>query len=196
MSAATHQFSFNGGLLQRGFWLYVWEIAPPARAKLYYVGRTGDSSSLNAQSPFNRMGQHLGLAKNSNTLRRHLEAQHVQPEHCLFRLVAHGPILGEVKDLEGYRKRRDIVAALERALAVAMCEAGYKVMNTVNCRVSPDAQQLKQIRSAFATEFPRLRHTGAGGTSQRDSSSGFNYWGGVSSTTRATRFLRRSHAYL
>ena len=44
--------------LERGFWLYVWVI-DGAGDTLHYVGRTGDSSSSNAQSPFNRMGQHL-----------------------------------------------------------------------------------------------------------------------------------------
>jgi hypothetical protein len=28
MPAATHDFAFSGQLLQRGFWLYVWEIQP------------------------------------------------------------------------------------------------------------------------------------------------------------------------
>jgi len=68
----TQQGVIAGGILQRGFWLYVWEVTPADKAPLYYVGRTGDSSSTNAQSPFNRMGQHLGFAKNSNMLRRHL----------------------------------------------------------------------------------------------------------------------------
>ena len=63
---AIHEVRFEGGILQRGFWLYVWEVTPADQAPLYYVGRTGDSSSTNAQSPFNRMGQHLGFAKNSN----------------------------------------------------------------------------------------------------------------------------------
>ena len=38
------------------------------------MGRTGDSSSSNAQSPFNRMDQHLGFNKRSNVLRRRLKA--------------------------------------------------------------------------------------------------------------------------
>lgn len=60
---AVHEIRFEGGILQRGFWLYVWKVTPADQAPLYYVGRTGDSSSTNAQSPFNRMGQHLGFAR-------------------------------------------------------------------------------------------------------------------------------------
>ena len=64
--AAVHELQFDGSVLRRGFWLYVWEVIPVGQAPVYYVERTGDSSSTNAQSPFNRMGQHLGFAKNSN----------------------------------------------------------------------------------------------------------------------------------
>lgn len=86
----VHELSFTGHFLQRGFWLYVWEVTPPDGKPLFYVGRTGDSSSTNAQSPFNRMGQHLGFATNSNMLRKYLEAHGASPEHSSFRLVALG----------------------------------------------------------------------------------------------------------
>ena len=46
--------SFSGELLQRGFWLYVWEVTAADGRTVHYVGRTGDSSSPNAQSPFTR----------------------------------------------------------------------------------------------------------------------------------------------
>jgi hypothetical protein len=156
MRAATYQFNFSGGLLQRGFWLYVWEITRPKGAKLYYVGRTGDSSSLNAQSPFNRMGQHLGFAENSNMLRRYLEAHYIETERCSFHLAAYGPILGEVKDEKGHRNRRDFIAALEKALEEAMREAGYDVMNRVHCRIELNPQAFAQVRAAFATHFKKL----------------------------------------
>lgn len=47
-------------------------------------GRTGDNSSPNAQSPFNRMGQHLGFAKNSSALRTHLGKHGYEPEDCRY----------------------------------------------------------------------------------------------------------------
>ena len=38
-----HEVRCEGGILQRGFWLYVWEVTREGNAPLYYVGRTGDS---------------------------------------------------------------------------------------------------------------------------------------------------------
>jgi hypothetical protein len=161
MTAKTYDLAFKGELLKRGFWLYVWEIATPKGTKLYYVGRTGDNSSVNAQSPFNRMGQHLGFAETSNMLRRHLESHLIEAEQCSFHLVAHGPILGEVKDAKGHRTRRDFIAALEGALEKAMREVGYDVMNTVKCRADVDKKAFTSVRAAFAAHFKELAsHSG------------------------------------
>ncbi len=49
MSATTQVVQFDGAFLRRGFWLYVWEVTVPNGATIVYVGRTGDSSSPNAQ---------------------------------------------------------------------------------------------------------------------------------------------------
>lgn len=118
MTVKLHQLSFSGEILERGFWLYVWEVAAPDGARLYYVGRTGDSSSTNAQSPFNRMGQHLGFAANSNMLRRHLVAFGVKPERCSFRLVAAGyEVMNEVSSRMALDPERfaEVRAAFARA---------------------------------------------------------------------------------
>ncbi|MFY9619735.1 MAG: hypothetical protein WAM70_04340 [Pyrinomonadaceae bacterium] len=155
-----HSLAFSGKLLQRGFWLYVWEITTPQEELLYYVGRTGDSSSSNAQSPFNRMSQHLGFNERSNVLRRRLTSRGIDPELCSFRLLAHGPIMKEAAALEEHRRQRDICAAFEKALASALSEAGYNVINIVNCRMPLDDSLFADIRDAFADEFPKL--TGIG----------------------------------
>ena len=154
--SATHAVTFSGELLQRGFWLYLWEIKTPEQTYLYYAGRTGDSSSSNAQSPFNRMGQHLGFNDKSNVLRRHLKKRGIAPEKCEFRLVAYGPILGEAMTQSEHRQVRDIIAALEKALAEAMTEAGYTLINTVGCRMPLDEKRFKAVRAAFAAHFPKL----------------------------------------
>ena len=138
MKTKTHELNISGELLQRGFWLYVWEIQTPNKSLLYYVGRTGDSSSLNAQSPFNRMGQHLGFKNASNVLRRHLESKKIVPEACQFRLISHGPILKESKNKDEHRMRRDGIAAMEKALADEMTAAGYNVINTVSSLIELD----------------------------------------------------------
>ena len=156
MTIVTHELIFHGELLNRGFWLYVWEITTPQGTKLHYVGRTGDSSSFNAQSPFNRMSQHLGFNENSNVLRHRLDEKGVHAEKCVFRLVAHGPILPEATTREEHRQRRDCVAAMERALADAMLAAGYNVINPIHCRTRLDERLFTAVRSAFADWFPRL----------------------------------------
>lgn len=149
---------FDGGILQRGFWLYVWEVTPPKGNPLYYVGRTGDSSSTNAQSPFNRMSQHLGFAKNSNMLRRHLLKFNTEPERCQFRLVALGPIETESKadSRHEHDKRRDEVAAMEMALANLLVAGGCQVMNQVVSRKPLNAARFADVRAAFAHAFPML----------------------------------------
>ncbi|KYC51206.1 MAG: hypothetical protein AMQ22_01342 [Candidatus Methanofastidiosum methylothiophilum] len=154
--AQTHKVCFSGGFLRRGFWLYVWEVKPPRGRKLYYVGRTGDSSSTNAQSPFNRMGQHLGYAENSCMLRRHLrDKHHIDPASCRFRLVAFGPVLPEAKTKKQHTERRNVVAALEKALAEAV-GARHEVMNVVRSRQPLDQKLFARVRRAFAAEFPEV----------------------------------------
>lgn len=156
MKARTHELNFHGELLDRGFWLYVWEITTPTQALSYYVGRTGDSSSSNAQSPFNRMGQHLGFNARSNVLRRHLKAKGIDPNKCTFRLVAHGPILEEAKTQQAHLERRDRVASLEKALAQALSAVGYEVMNKIHCRKELDPKAFAVVRAAFAKHFKKL----------------------------------------
>ncbi len=159
MTGLLHEVRFGGGILQRGFWLYVWEIKPPDGAARYYVGRTGDSSSTNAQSPFNRMGQHLGFSKNSNMLRRYLTAHGIDPALCEFRLVALGPIEDEslTHGRQQHDERRDVVAAMEKALAEAMTAAGYVLLNTVKSRKRLDQVRFSAVRAAFAKAFPVMQ---------------------------------------
>jgi hypothetical protein len=111
---------------------------------------------MNAQSPFNRMGQHLGSAKNSSMLRNHLTERGVVPEECAFRLIAHGPILPETADWDTHCQRRDAVGAVEKKLAEDLTEADYDVMNTINCLKPLDEDLYAGVRAAFAPHFTRL----------------------------------------
>ena len=52
MQAKLHTLTISTDVLRRGFWLYVWAVALRHGKQVYYVGRTGDSSSIHAQSPF------------------------------------------------------------------------------------------------------------------------------------------------
>jgi hypothetical protein len=161
MAAATHALTIPAAMLERGFWLYVWRVVAPD-GEFLYVGRTGDNSSPYATPPYQRMGQHLGHQKTQNALRKHLEERGIAPERCrTFHLIAHGPLFPQAKDMEAHKKPRDIVAALEKALADALEEAGYRVMNTVHCRKLLDAELFAGVRAAFSAHFPELRrHVG------------------------------------
>jgi hypothetical protein len=123
--------SFDGALLKRGFWLYVWRIEAAARHVLY-VGRTGDSSSPNASSPFRRIGQHLDPSPNAkgNALARQLEKAAIDPTTCTFEMMAFGPVFPEQSSMEEHKVYRDRAAALERALADHLTAQGHTVIGT------------------------------------------------------------------
>jgi hypothetical protein len=154
MTACTYTVALDGGVLRRGFWLYVWEVTASNGDKLVYVGRTGDSSSPNAQSPFNRMGQHLGFAATSSMLRQHLVKREVEPVECTFRMISHGPILEEATNMEDHKVLRNEIAAMERQLAADMASAGYDVLNKVRSRMPLNEEIYCEVRSAFAIELP------------------------------------------
>jgi len=149
----TYEVALEGGTLRRGFWLYVWEVTTLNGQKLLYVGRTGDISSPKAASPFNRMGQYLGSIKASNMLRKHLKNRDVVPEDCIFRFVAHGPILAEAANWSGHVPRRDVVGGLEQQLERALRQAGWEVMNTVKGSFELDEELWEEVRPAFAERF-------------------------------------------
>ena len=164
MKPALHQLEFDGALLARGFWLYIWEITTKDGGEVHYVGRTGDSSSLNAQSPFARLSQHLGRNEKSNALRRKLEEHKLIAEECqAFRLFACGPIFSESKSEAKHRHSRDLVAALEKELAKTMRDAGYVMLNEVKCRKLLDPELWREVVGTFRKHFPKLHHRAACG---------------------------------
>jgi hypothetical protein len=152
-------------MLQRGFWLYVWRVRTP-KGEMLYVGRTSDSSSPHATAPYTRMGQHLGFAKASNSLRRLLLENGVEPEACEeFDLVSFGPIFPEVSAEAGtdrdermkhHKPIRDTLAGLEKKLRDALDASGYQVLNIVHSKKPVDAGLWADVRAAFAGHFPKL----------------------------------------
>ena len=159
MTAQAHTISISGGALSRGFWLYVWDIQHRDGRRLLYVGRTGDSSSLNAQSPFSRLSQHLGRNERGNALKRHLERNGIALEDCeSLEMTAFGPLLPEERDeWEKHQRSRDYVAAIEKRLADALSAAGYHVLNKVHCLKSLDDAAWANVVAAFGEKFDRLR---------------------------------------
>jgi hypothetical protein len=147
--------SFDGALLSRGFWLYVWEIVAPDGRTVHYVGKTGDKASRVCQSPFNRLSNHLGGNKHSNALKRHLAQKEIEPERCQFRFHAYGPLFAD-NSRRTHGELCDVTSGLEKALAEAMSEAGYDVINKVPCRTPIDRAMFQSARNAFAAHFKNL----------------------------------------
>jgi hypothetical protein len=153
----SYGMRFDGNLLNRGFWLYVWEIKGPTSHHVY-VGRTGDSSSPHASSPFKRIGQHLDPAPNAkgNALRRHLERTGVNFNQCSFEMIAIGPIWQEKITFDAHRPIRDRMAALERAIADELRNRGYVVLGTHPRRGNPDAALLDEIWTLLNPRLPMV----------------------------------------
>jgi hypothetical protein len=144
-------------MLARGFWLYVWEVTGPDERTVLYVGMTGDSSSANAQSPFNRLSQHLGRNKHANALRRQLEKANIEPTACrLFDMVAYGPIFPHATSKVEHKSSWRLVAAMEKALRDGLHAAGYTVLNDVKCRQVLDDRHWQEVLAAFSERFAKL----------------------------------------
>jgi hypothetical protein len=154
----TIHIIFPSAMLAEGFWLYVWRVKTCDDQVLLYVGRTGDSSSANAAPPYRRIAQHLGTVAASNMLRTHLEkGRGIKPEDCIsFEFIGHGPLFARQADLDSHKPIRDIVAAQEAKLALALGAAGYDVMNTVRTSKPLDGELWGRVRAAFAEDFPGL----------------------------------------
>jgi hypothetical protein len=148
------RMEFSGKLLKRGFWLYIWDIKGDKRH--LYVGRTGDSSSANASSPFRRIGQHLDTRLNAkgNALGKRLKEAGINPETCTFEMIALGPIFEEQETKPAHNPLRDKTAALERALAEELKQRGYEVLGVHQSVGEPDPDLLQQVISKVESSFP------------------------------------------
>jgi len=142
----THQLTFGGAVLERGFWLYVWRVSCGSHLFLY-VGRTGDSSSRFAASPFARIGQHLDIRPkaSANMLLRHIRTRGLDPQRCTYDLIAVGPVFPEQKTIEAHRKHRDIVAPLEAALAQHLRAKGHDVCGTHSSKHPLNTKLFSQV---------------------------------------------------
>jgi hypothetical protein len=154
----TYAMKFDGALLKRGFWLYVWEIKSDSTHHLY-VGRTGDSSSPYAQSPFNRIGQHLNPSPNArgNALGRQLDRAGVQRVNSTFEMLAIGPIYLEQDTMVAHVPFRNQMAVLERATADYLKEKGYQVLGEHPRAGEPDRKIIDQLLRILDAKFPKVR---------------------------------------
>ena len=150
----VHFLEFSGALIERGFWLYIWRVTYK-NDDVLYIGRTGDSSSKYAASPFNRLGQHLDIRPNAtaNTLLRNIKAEGFNPVECEFQLTSIGPIFPEQGSLEDHRKYRDIIAPLEVALADYLKGKGYRVIGMHPKPRPIDEKIFSQIKAMIQERF-------------------------------------------
>jgi hypothetical protein len=150
----TSRVRFSGAILARGFWLYAWRITC-GNAQFFYVGRTGDSSSQYAASPFSRLGQHLDVRPKAaaNMLLRHVRNEGLDPTSCDYELVAFGPIFPEQLDLTSHRVHRNRIAPLETQLAELLRGRGFRVVGKHGSKHMVDEDLLCQVRKAFNAEF-------------------------------------------
>jgi hypothetical protein len=157
MSDALYIAVIPPEMLKRGFWLYVWVITLARGRTVHYVGRTGDSSSPHAQSPFRRTSGHLGSNEHDNALQRNLKKHGIEFDQCIrLEVVAHGPLHDEVNDMGAHTPLRDKMHALERDLCNAMKGADYDVLNHVACKTPTDEAAWDTVRNTFARRFERL----------------------------------------
>ena len=153
----SYSMFFDGALLERGFWLYIWDIKN-LTGRYLYVGRTGDSSSPNAASPFLRIGQHLDFSPNAkaNSIAKHLKEIDLAPSSAKFNMLAIGPLFPEQKTFEDHIVYRDKVAALEKALAKHLQGNGYNVLGTHTSNKMLDEEIFKKITKIVNKRFPPI----------------------------------------
>jgi len=156
----SYTMSFDGRMLARGFWLYVCRISGPDGTHLY-VGRTGDSSSPNAQSPFKRIGQHLDPRPSAkgNAIDRQLNRKAINPHQCMFEMTAIGPIFDEQTTMDAHRPVRDHMAALERELANMLRDRGYSVPGNHPRTGRPVPKVLEQLEQIVNERFSSAKPT-------------------------------------
>lgn len=158
----SHHVTFDGALLCRGFWLYVFNIINKTE-RFIYIGMTGDRSSGHAGSPFDRMSKHLGRNPRNNAIRKKLEKMHINPEECSFEVMAIGPLFDEQKPASNsHTLFCDQVEALERALAEHLKEQLYKVISHHRSFThTPDPQVLKDVIKLAERHLSEIRQSPA-----------------------------------
>lgn len=157
-----HRMTFDGEVLARGFWIYVWRVTTERREVLY-VGRTGDSSSPHAGSPFSRIGAHLESGPNAkaNSLYRRLVAAGIDPRGAKFSMTAAGPLFAECADMKSHTPCRNMTGAVERAVGEWLRKRGYEVLSIDPTRAKVDGELLAAVQALLEPHFPPAPSAGA-----------------------------------
>jgi hypothetical protein len=148
MSINSCTLDFDGEILKRGFWLYLWVVVFNGQ-KYIYVGRTGDESLANAASPFSGLSQHLDLRRDAqgNDLARCLREVDLDPRACHFRMRAFGPIFEEQETLDKHEPYRDQMTMLEYEIASYLKWRGFEVLGQHQKGTSIKQSLLNEIKA-------------------------------------------------
>jgi hypothetical protein len=159
LEVESYSIKFDGRVLERGFWLYVIDIFTTEGRRLY-VGRTGDSSSCNAGSPFVRIGQHLDCRTNAkgNALGRNLRAAGIKPSACTMEMIAIGPMFPEERTFTAHKGVRDVMAGLEGAVAAALRQRGFTVLGKHSVSHAPDPSELNEVLELIEKKLANRPH--------------------------------------
>jgi len=159
LEVESYSIKFDGRVLERGFWLYVIDVSTSDGRRLY-VGRTGDSSSCNAGSPFARIGQHLDYRAKAkgNALARNLRAVGVNPSACTMEMIAIGPMFPEERTFSVHKRVRDVMAGLEGAVATALRQRGFTVLGKHSVSHSPDPRKLNEVLGLIEKQLAKQLH--------------------------------------
>jgi hypothetical protein len=150
------RMSFDGAILERGYWVYVILIYHKSGKMHLYIGRTGDQSSQNAGSPFQRVANHLNLLPSApmSAIKRLIKQKGYKPSACQFRLIAKGPLFSERKD-EQHWPIRNKMTALEKSIASHFCSKGYDVLGKHDDNQAKDPELFKKVISSLEPEIQK-----------------------------------------
>lgn len=145
---------FDGAILERGYWIYAILICHKSNKEYLYIGRTGDNSTKNAGSPFQRVANHFNLLPSApmNTIKRLIKQNGYKSSEYRFRLFAIGPIYPERKD-ESHWPIRNKMTALEKSVADHFRLKGYNVIGEHKDNDAQDPQLTEKVIKTLESEM-------------------------------------------
>ena len=151
------RMSFDGTLLGRGYWIYAIIIYYKSNEMYLYIGRTGDNSSANAGSPFQRVMDHFNLRQSvpMNTIKDLIKKNEHEFSNIYFRLLAVGPLSPEQKDYESHKPIRNKMTALEKYVADYFVSKGYNVIGKHDDNEAKDQELNAKVIEALEPQIEK-----------------------------------------
>jgi len=156
MSIDEYSLSFDGGMLRRGFWLNVWAIGYNGQQYIY-IDQTGDRIYANAPSPVSGLSRHFDSSKHApeNSLASCLHAANINPQGCIFRMLALGPIFKEQLTIHKHEPLRAQMETLKYELATYLKWRGFELIGQCQ-KVAPVSQDLIDAAKSKVNKFLKI----------------------------------------